>query len=286
MKLSIITVNLNDRQGLAKTLESVRGQTFHDYEHLVIDGGSTDGSAELLCQWAPSLAYACSEPDRGIFHAMNKGWAVSKGLYLLFLNAGDTLAEEDTLQTLFATGPTADIVYGNALAVKEGVETPLNYPNPLTLPFLFVSSIGHQSALIRRDVQLVHPYDETLRMVADWKFFLQCFLEDRRFVFVPQLISRFDATGISSRPDCHALQRHERDAVLLSELGKLNYRRTAAQVALGYLPNNLGLVFKRHENILYNAYCLGRRIRWVQTQRMIFRQRRLRYLASSKLPPG
>ena len=276
MKLSIITVNLNDRPGLAKTLESVRGQTFHDYEHLVIDGGSTDGSAELLCQWAPRLAYACSEPDRGIFHAMNKGWAVSKGMYLLFLNAGDTLAEAHTLQTLFATGPTADIVYGNALAVKEGVETSLNYPNPLTLPFLFVSSIGHQSALIRRDVQLVHPYDETLRMVADWKFFLQCFLEDRRFVFVPQVISRFDATGISSRPDYHALQRAERQVVLRSLLGKHERQRIAGQAALYFMPDGLKPLVKWSPLLLGLCYKLGRITRRMQSEHRARMQKRIR----------
>ena len=276
MKLSIITVNLNDRPGLAKTLESVRGQTFHDYEHLVIDGGSTDGSAELLCQWAPRLAYACSEPDRGIFHAMNKGWAVSKGMYLLFLNAGDTLAEAHTLQTLFATGPTADIVYGNALAVKEGVETPLNYPNPLTLPFLFVSSIGHQSALIRRDVQLVHPYDETLRMVADWKFFLECFLEDRRFVFVPQVVSRFDATGISSRPDYHALQRQERDAVFRSLLGKHERQRIAGQAALYFMPDGLKPLVKWSPLLLGLCYKLGRITRRMQSEHRARMQKRIR----------
>jgi len=276
VKLSIITVNLNDRPGLAKTLESVRGQTFHDYEHLVIDGGSTDGSAELLGQWAPRLAYACSEPDRGIFHAMNKGWAVSKGMYLLFLNAGDTLAEAHTLQTLFATGPTADIVYGNALAVKEGVETPLNYPNPLTLPFLFVSSIGHQSALIRRDVQLVHPYDETLRMVADWKFFLQCFLEDRRFVFVPQVISRFDATGISSRPDYHALQRAERQVVLRSLLGKHERQRIAGQAALYFMPDGLKPLVKWSPLLLGLCYKLGRITRRMQSEHRARTQQRIR----------
>ena len=277
MKLSIITVTLNDRPGLAKTLESVRGQTFHDYEHLVIDGGSTDGSAELLREWAPRLAYACSEPDRGIFHAMNKGLAVSKGMYLLYLNAGDTLAEEDTLHTLFATGPTADIVYGYALAVKDGGETPLNYPDPLTLPFLFVSSIGHPAALIRREVQLAHPYDETLRMVADWKFFLQCFLEDRRFVFVPQVISRFDATGISSRPDYHALQRRERDAVLRSLLEKHERQRIAGQAALYFMPDGLKPLVKWSPLLLGLCYRLGRGTRRMQSEhraRMLKRIRR------------
>ena len=207
MKLSIITVNLNDRAGLLQTLESVRRQTFHDCEHLVIDGGSTDDSPDLLRQWAPKLAYAVSEPDRGIFDAMNKGVSQAKGEYLLFLNSGDTLSTADTLQRLFASGPTADVVYGNSRAVGNGVGGILTYPSPLTMEFLFVSSIGHQSALIRRELQLAHPYDTSLRIAADWKFFLQCFLEGSRFAHVDQVIAQFDVTGISNRAECHALQR-------------------------------------------------------------------------------
>jgi glycosyltransferase involved in cell wall biosynthesis len=266
VKLSVITVNLNDRAGLQQTLESVRSQTFRDYEHLVLDGGSTDGSAELLNQWASRLAYCRSEPDLGIFDAMNKGVSQAKGEYLLFLNSRDTLSTADTLQRLFAFGPTADVVYGNSRAVRNGVGGILTYPSPLTIEFLFVSSIGHQSALIRRELQLAHPYDTTLRIAADWKFFLQCFLEGSRFVHVDQVIAQFDVTGISNRAEYHALQRQERDAVLLDLLGKAEYRHIAAQVALGFLPSFLRPILKKRRTLLYATYGLGRRIRRVQTR--------------------
>ena len=92
MKLSIITVNLNNLEGLKKTYESVVSQTFTDYEWLVIDGGSTDGSREFIEQHQDKFAYWCSEPDKGIYNAMNKGIVRAKGEYLNFMNSGDYFA--------------------------------------------------------------------------------------------------------------------------------------------------------------------------------------------------
>ena len=92
MKLSIITVNLNNLEGLKKTYESVVCQTFTDYEWLVIDGGSTDGSREFIEQHQDKFAYWCSEPDKGIYNAMNKGIVKAKGEYLNFMNSGDCFA--------------------------------------------------------------------------------------------------------------------------------------------------------------------------------------------------
>jgi glycosyltransferase involved in cell wall biosynthesis len=90
-KLSIITVNLNNIGGLQKTFESVFNQLFSDYEYIVIDGGSTDGSVDIIAQNAIKISYWISERDNGIYHAMNKGIQVSKGEYILFLNSGDSL---------------------------------------------------------------------------------------------------------------------------------------------------------------------------------------------------
>ena len=97
MKLSIITVNLNNRDGLKKTIDSVISQTFKDFEWIVIDGGSTDGSRELIEQYVNHFAYWVSEPDKGVYNAMNKGVKKAKGEYLQFLNSGDWLRDENTV---------------------------------------------------------------------------------------------------------------------------------------------------------------------------------------------
>lgn len=101
MKLSIITVNLNNRDGLKRTIDSVVSQTFTDYEWIVIDGGSNDGSRELIEHYSDHFAYWCSEPDKGIYNAMNKGIAHAKGEWLQFLNSGDVLYSNNTLASVF-----------------------------------------------------------------------------------------------------------------------------------------------------------------------------------------
>lgn len=169
MKLSIITVNLNNREGLHKTIDSVVSQTFKDFEWIVIDGGSTDGSKELIGQYTDHFAYWVSEPDNGIYNAMNKGIKQSQGDYLLFLNSGDWLCKEDSLESIWDTEnlPDADIIY---CTYGDGISWAI--PHRLTLDYFLDSSLFHQSTFIRRKLLEETPYDENLRIVSDWKFFL------------------------------------------------------------------------------------------------------------------
>lgn len=116
MKLSIITVNLNQADGLAKTLDSVREQSFRDFEHIVVDGGSTDGSLEVIRARADGLAFWASEPDAGIYAAMNKGLRRAQGEYVYLLNSGDRLYSPDTLERVFAHEERGeDLLYGNTV---------------------------------------------------------------------------------------------------------------------------------------------------------------------------
>ncbi|MEG1573526.1 MAG: glycosyltransferase family 2 protein, partial [Bacteroidales bacterium] len=118
-KLSIITINLNDAAGIEKTLKSIwEKQSFRDFEHIVIDGGSKDGSVEVIKKYEKNLAYWISEPDKGIYNAMNKGIAKATGEYLLFINGGDWLAD-DVLAEVFAIPFEEDIVYGDFTYVSE-----------------------------------------------------------------------------------------------------------------------------------------------------------------------
>ena len=112
-QLSIITINRNDAQGLEKTLESIwKKQSFKDFEHIIIDGASTDNSINIIKKYASHLSYWVSEPDKGIYNAMNKGIIKAKGNYLLFLNSGDWL-ENDILARVFKENFTEDIVYAD-----------------------------------------------------------------------------------------------------------------------------------------------------------------------------
>ena len=98
MLLSIITINYNDKEGLARTMNSVLSQTYTDFEYIVIDGGSNDGSKTIIEQHQDQLGYWVSEPDSGIYNAMNKGIAKANGEYILFLNSGDVLIDDTIIK--------------------------------------------------------------------------------------------------------------------------------------------------------------------------------------------
>lgn len=197
MKLSIITVNLNNRDGLQKTIDSVISQTFHDFEWIVIDGGSTDGSKELLEQYADHFAYWVSKPDKGIYNAMNKGIKVAQGAYLQFLNSGDWLVDESTLERCFAHDFSADIAYGDLYYCNGAEKEVCRYPQDVSFRFFYLSSIGHPASFIKRRILQETLYDEGLKIVSDWKFFLAQAMENKRFEHIDEIVCCFDTKGIS-----------------------------------------------------------------------------------------
>ena len=151
MKLSIITINYNNCNGLAETIRSVEGQTLKDFEWVVVDGVSTDGSRDLIEAHADSFSYWVSEPDNGIYHAMNKGIKEAGGEYLLFLNSGDMLADNQVVEHVVPSLHDFDFVVGNIyksdnLGVKAFDENNLSSQR---LPFMLtISSLPHQSTFI------------------------------------------------------------------------------------------------------------------------------------------
>lgn len=212
MKLSIITVNLNNRDGLQKTIDSVVSQTFKDFEWIVIDGGSTDGSKELIEQYADHFAYWVSEPDKGIYNAMNKGVRAAQGEYLQFLNSGDYLRETNTLDKVFSNFPSGDIIYGNLTLQEEGEEKEnRQYPEKLSFYELYLRSLPHPSTFIKTSLLKNDPYDERLRIAADWKFFLKMALDSIEFHHIEIFVSCFDLQGVSSTNT--KLLQEERDVI-------------------------------------------------------------------------
>jgi glycosyltransferase involved in cell wall biosynthesis len=198
-KLSVITINLNNKRGLDKTLKSVTNQTFADYEYIIIDGGSTDGSIEIINRFQNKLSYWVSEPDKGIYNAMNKGIMSAKGDYCLFLNSGDTLINNKTLEKLFEYNYTEDILFGDMYFNK----TLQKYPDHISFRYLINRSLGHGSTIIKRNLFIQYGcFDENLKIVADWEFFMRCIIMKscnyRHLNNFP--ISRFKLDGISSNP--------------------------------------------------------------------------------------
>ena len=218
MKLSIITVNLNNRDGLQKTIDSVVSQTFHDFEWIVIDGGSTDGSKDLIDQYSDHIAYWVSEPDTGIYCAMNKGIQVAHGEYLLFLNSGDWLCDNNVLSKVFSQSHTSEILYGYMVRGSlNGEPCHAAMMKPVLYWYDFIgNSLPHQASFIARNAfEKYGLYDESYKIAADTKFFIKAIVWNKAsYEFIPMKIAVFEGGGISTSE----LMREERDIRLSKEM--------------------------------------------------------------------
>ncbi len=208
MTLTIITINRNNLRSLEKTLLSVAEQTSSDFEYVIVDGGSTDGSVEAIKRLSTRLGDRMkwvSEPDKGIYDAMNKGIAMASGDYVQFLNSGDCLASADVtgrmLQALELNG-SPSILYGNM--IKEMPDGKLRQDvgfegKDITLLDFFIGTLNHSSAYIRRDLfEKYGLYDDTLKIDSDWKWYLKAIvLGDEKPVYTDIDVTLFDMTGIS-----------------------------------------------------------------------------------------
>ena len=176
LKLSIITINYNNCKGLEKTFQSVFNQSTKNIEYIIIDGGSTDGSYELIKSNASRLGYFVSEKDNGIYHAMNKGIAKATGDYLLFINSGDLLANETVVEKMLdGEGGKIDLIYGDLKMIyPDGTVTISKMPDFLTVDHMMERTLFHPVTLIHRRLFSEYGYyDERLKIVADWAFFLK-----------------------------------------------------------------------------------------------------------------
>ena len=215
MRYSIITVNYNNREGLRATIESVVSQTFHDYEFIVIDGGSTDGSVDVLKEYNEKITYWVSEPDKGIYNGMNKGIAKATGDYLNFMNSGDCFYADDVLQRVADYNSQADFIVGRDYHYSERLQRghASIQPPRTTMMHFFVATLDHQSSFIRRELFKDAPYDESHRLVSDWIFYVEKIVcEGRQVQFIPDIVCRREEGGLSEQQ--RERNRSEIDAYL------------------------------------------------------------------------
>lgn len=216
MKLSIITINYNNIAGLRRTMESVFSQTWRDFEYIIIDGGSTDGSADEIRQHEHNCAYAVSEPDCGIYNAMNKGIKQAKGEYCLFLNSGDFLYHKDVLKQAFSVPFTSEIV-SLSLLNTDGKSTFLKKPPCAVSLFTFVyGNISHPSTFIRRELfDRVGLYDESYKIISDWAWFVQALVVHHvSYAYQDTILSVFDRSGVSISSQNGDVAQNERQDFL------------------------------------------------------------------------
>ena len=223
MILSIITINRNNTVGLEKTMRSVASQIGGDFEYIVIDGASTDGSVEVIRSFEDSLGERLkwlSEPDKGIYNAMNKGIGMATGDYLQFLNSGDSLVSDDITMRMTEALKRKEypsILYGNMLKdMPDGkVLRDKGFAGkPISFLGFYTGSLKHPSSYIKRSLfEKYGRYDESLKIVSDWKWFLQAIiLGEEKPVYVDMDVTLFDMNGISEKNK--ALDRTERRRVL------------------------------------------------------------------------
>lgn len=207
MFLSIITINRNNSEALKATLNSVAIQSFCDYEYIVIDGNSSDGSVDVIKEFEEAYSKRnmpykwVSEPDSGIYNAMNKGIDMATGDYLLFLNSGDTLCDKKILDSVHKLHDGSDILLGS-VNVVQGDKIILKdngISHGLSLFALYLYGIPHQGSFIKRSLFDKYKYDESLKINSDWKFFIQKIVLENASVQILQLtVANYDNDGLSS----------------------------------------------------------------------------------------
>ncbi len=218
-KLSIITINYNNLEGLKRTVESVVNQTWQEFEYIVIDGGSTDGSTVYIESQSEHIDYWVSEPDKGIYNAMNKGIAKATGEYLLFLNSGDYLNDAMVLEKNHHHLKEKEIIYFNIKEIREDLLRIKKCPEQITFSYMCKDSIPHQSTFIRKSLfKIIGSYDENLKIVSDWKFFLIAFGKyNATYQYIDDDFSTFYLDGISSHNDNYQLLLQEKAMIIGSE---------------------------------------------------------------------
>lgn len=212
MKYSIITINLNNKAGLEKTIKSVVGQTCRDFEYIIIDGGSKDGSLEIIRKYTDEISYWISEADEGIYNAMNKGILKARGEYLNFMNSGDCFHAPNVLAEVLKKSDGESIITGRYTDASTSFVYQVN-ASAVTLLTLLKEPFNHQATFYKRALFNNRLYDESLYIQADWKFNMQSIIIDNCSVkIVDTLVVDYDFNGVSNKD--FKLTQEERKKVL------------------------------------------------------------------------
>ena len=206
LKISIVTVVYNDMEAMQKTMQSVKEQTYENIEYLVIDGGSDDGTLELINSSSEYISFVLSESDKGIYDAMNKGAAHATGDYITFLNAGDVYYSDDAIEKVFAESDVCDndAIYGSNYYHKKNGKMQLQVPRPLEL-FYRGMPFNHQSVFVKSGLVKKYPFkDKVYRIQCEYEFLLNLYLKGYQYHRVKVIVAIYEAEGFS---DLNFLER-------------------------------------------------------------------------------
>ena len=216
VKLTILTINYNNKKGLIKTFESIKKQTWSDFEFLVIDGGSTDGCKELI-ETNPQINYWVSEKDSGVYNAMNKGILKATGDYIIFMNSGDFFYDEFVLEKIKNQfDSNIDILYGDSVFFNDKGRKIMKAPKNLTFGFFFDGGLNHQAVFIKRSLFSDYfLYNEAYKICADWEFFIVLIcIHNVSQKHLNEIICYYDYSGISAQVENLPIYIQERETTL------------------------------------------------------------------------
>lgn len=203
-KLCIITINLNNLKGLQKTVNSVLQQSFKEFDYVVIDGGSNDGSADFIKEQKNHFSYSLSEPDNGIYQAMNKGIKKANAEYLLFLNSGDYLKDDSILEQVIPYLKEESIVYGDLIVEdQKGEQISYTFPDQVNINYLIKNYLPHPSSFFHHSVfEKVGLYNEKDALTSDWQtYMLAIFRNGMTYKHIDLAVSVFNLMGQSTDSD-------------------------------------------------------------------------------------
>ncbi|SEA25773.1 glycosyltransferase family 2 protein [Pedobacter hartonius] len=216
IKISIITINYNNVSGLEETILSVSKQNYENIEYIVIDGGSYDGSREILTKYNHVIDYWVSEQDAGIYNAMNKGINIATGDYLLFINSGDMITADHVIEEAVKIGLYEDLVCGNLWFIKESSRREWVTPDSISFQTFLTSTIPHPCTFIKKTLfNTIGLYNEQHKIVSDWEFFLLATCKyNCTYKHINLFLTDFNEEGISSNPENFSLIDKEKENVL------------------------------------------------------------------------
>ncbi len=224
-KFTIITITYNAARWLERTVVSILSQSYPNIEYLIIDGGSKDGTVDIIKQYAPGIAYWVSEPDKGLYDAMNKGLKQATGDYVWFINAGDTLQSAATVQRIAMKigkrSSLPDIIYGET-SIVDAEGKPLGMrrlkaPKQLTWKsFRMGMLVCHQSFIAKRTI--APEYDLQYRLSADYDWCIRCLKQAKSIYNTKMILSNYLEEGLSTQQRKASLK--ERYEVMCKYYGK------------------------------------------------------------------
>jgi putative colanic acid biosynthesis glycosyltransferase len=229
--VSVVTVVRNDCEGLAQTMDSVAAQDYPCVEYIVVDGASTDGTLALLQKRGSEIDGWTSEPDGGIYEAMNKGTLLASGEYVCFMNAGDSFASRDTLSRMFLPSPSAELVWGDCI-IQGAKEEEYDSARDVVAKLHRQMTVCHQSLFTKTESLRKRPFDASYRIAADYDFLCERILAGASWEYRPLPVSRINNGGASARVFRTSIREKRRIS-----LARFPHRRVS--ILLYYLLLNL-----------------------------------------------